>query len=202
MEEVLWLIKCVKSCLWSFDAGDFSLDDAPWLSRPVEVDIKSRHWEQSTLYHAADSRHTQNVQINKVIVKNKKCVFYFMEKTERTFWPTLVFPTWFAPPPCLCPPCGFVCLFVFSPSLRGRETLVQVPKLVNRTSPAALVPYLPISSFVVFLALVRAGCGEVPFPSPSTWFRTFRWATKVFPQVVRACGCTARPQRPLQGPWR
>ena len=32
------------------------------------------------LYHAGDSRHTQNIQINKVIGENEKCVFYFMEK--------------------------------------------------------------------------------------------------------------------------
>ena len=30
---------------------------------------------------AGDSRHTQNIQINKVIGENEKCVFYFMEKT-------------------------------------------------------------------------------------------------------------------------
>ena len=193
LEHQKIFVQCVwrRCCNWSnvskVVCEVLMLEISPWMMLHGWVDqlkliaIKSRPWERSTLYHAADSRHTQNVQINKVIVKNKNWVFYFMEKTERTFWPTLVFPTWFAPPPCLCPPCGFVCLFVFSPSLRGRETLVQVPKLVNRTSPAALVPYLPISSFVVFLALVRAGCGEVPFPSPSTWFRTFRWATKVFP---------------------
>ena len=35
-----------------------------------------------------DSWHTQNIQINKVIGKNEKCVFYFMEKTKWTFWPT------------------------------------------------------------------------------------------------------------------
>ena len=33
-----------------------------------------------------DSRHTQNIQINKVIGENEKCVFHFMEKTKRTFW--------------------------------------------------------------------------------------------------------------------
>ena len=35
-----------------------------------------------------DSRHSQNIQINKVIGENEKCVFYFMEKTKWTFWPT------------------------------------------------------------------------------------------------------------------
>ena len=39
------------------------------------------------LYHATDSRHTQNIQINKVIGENEKCVHYFTEKTKWTFWP-------------------------------------------------------------------------------------------------------------------
>ena len=38
MEKFLWLIKCVNSGLWSFYAGDFSLNNAPRLGRPVEVD--------------------------------------------------------------------------------------------------------------------------------------------------------------------
>ena len=36
-------------------------------------------------YNVGDSRHIQNIQINKVIGKNEKCVFYFMEKNVRTF---------------------------------------------------------------------------------------------------------------------
>ena len=39
------------------------------------------------LYHAGDSRHTQNIKINKVIGENEKCVFD-TEKTLWTFWPT------------------------------------------------------------------------------------------------------------------
>ena len=35
-----------------------------------------------------DNQHTQNIQINKVIGKNEKCVFYFAEKAKQTFWPT------------------------------------------------------------------------------------------------------------------
>ena len=35
-----------------------------------------------------DSWHTQNNQINEVIGEKEKCVFYFMEKTIWTFWPT------------------------------------------------------------------------------------------------------------------
>ena len=43
------------------------------------------------LYHTGDSRHAQNIQINQVISKNEKCVFYFMEKTIQAFWPTQQF---------------------------------------------------------------------------------------------------------------
>ena len=32
------------------------------------------------LYHMGDSWHTQNIQINKVIDENEKCIFYFTEK--------------------------------------------------------------------------------------------------------------------------
>ena len=44
------------------------------------------------LYHVGDSQHTQNMQINKVVGENEKCDYYFTEKTERPFWPTLY--TW------------------------------------------------------------------------------------------------------------
>ena len=36
-------------------------------------------------YHAGDSLHTQNIQINKVIDENEKFVFYFMEKLYGLF---------------------------------------------------------------------------------------------------------------------
>ena len=65
--------------LAKFCAGDFSLDDAPRSSRPVEVDsdqIESLI-ENNQLYHSGDSRHTQNIQINKFIGENEKCVFLF-----------------------------------------------------------------------------------------------------------------------------
>ena len=65
-----------------FHAEDFSMDYASRLGRPVEVD--SDHTESLTeqwmLYHAGDSRHAQNIQINEVIGENEKCVFYFTEK--------------------------------------------------------------------------------------------------------------------------
>ena len=82
MEKVLWLImECVKSGLRSF-----VLEISCWMmlhgraNQLKLIVIKLRHWKQSTLYHAGDSWHTQNVQINKVIGENEKRVFYFMEK--------------------------------------------------------------------------------------------------------------------------
>ena len=37
---------------------------------------------------AGDSRHTQNVQINKVIGENEKCVFILWKILNGLFWPT------------------------------------------------------------------------------------------------------------------
>ena len=65
--------------LAKFCAGDFSLDDTPRSGRPVEVDsdqIESLI-ENNQLYHSGDSRHTQNIQINKFIGENEKCAFLF-----------------------------------------------------------------------------------------------------------------------------
>ena len=35
--------------------------------------------------HMRDSQHTKNIQINKVIGENEKCVFYLMEKINTVF---------------------------------------------------------------------------------------------------------------------
>ena len=81
-----------KCQVWfaKFRAGDFSLDDAPQLGRLVQVDSDQTdiNREQSTFCHAGDSWYTQNTEINKVIGKNGRCVFYVTEKTKQTFWPT------------------------------------------------------------------------------------------------------------------
>ena len=37
------------------------------------------------LYQAGDSQHTQNIQIDEVIDKNEKCVFYFWKKKYGLF---------------------------------------------------------------------------------------------------------------------
>ena len=53
------------------------------------ITIKLRdNWKQSTLYHVEHNQHTQNIQINKAIGGYKECVFYFTEKSKKTFWPT------------------------------------------------------------------------------------------------------------------
>ena len=46
------------------------------------------------LYHLGDNQHTKNIRINKVIGENEKCVFYFMEKTKQTCWPTQYLHMW------------------------------------------------------------------------------------------------------------
>ena len=48
-----------------FHARDFSLDDTPWSSRPVEVDRDQIETliENNHSNHARDSQHTQSIQI-------------------------------------------------------------------------------------------------------------------------------------------
>ena len=68
-----------QKCFVKFCAGDFSMDNVPLSGRPVEVDSD----QIETLIgnnHVGNSWHTKNIQINKVVGKNEKCVFYFMEK--------------------------------------------------------------------------------------------------------------------------
>ena len=62
MEKMLWLIECAKSVL-----RNFVLEISHWTLLHGQVDqlklIKLRHWKQSTLYHAGNSQHIQNIQI-------------------------------------------------------------------------------------------------------------------------------------------
>ena len=64
MEKVLWPTEHVKS-----DLQSFVLEISRWKMLHGHVDqlkliaIKSRHWEQSMLYHVGDSWHTQNIQM-------------------------------------------------------------------------------------------------------------------------------------------
>ena len=78
MEKVLWLIECVKSGLWHF-----MLEISHWMMLHGRADLlksivtkQDITWEKSTFYHTRDHQHTQNIQINKVIGENEKCVFY------------------------------------------------------------------------------------------------------------------------------
>ena len=74
-------------------ATDFLLDDAPRSDRPIEVDSDRIETLIEINRHAItwNSWHAQNIQINKVIDENEKCVFYFTGKKIRTFWPTQYF---------------------------------------------------------------------------------------------------------------
>ena len=69
-----------------FGAKDFSVDDVPWLGRPVEVDSD----QIETLIENSQCSITQEIadilKISKSIVigENEKCVFYFTEKTKWT----------------------------------------------------------------------------------------------------------------------
>ena len=82
-----------QKCSAKFCAGDFSLGNAPWSGRTVEVDSNQiealiENNQHSTMQETADI-----LKISKSIVtfENEKCVFYFMEKTTQTFWPTQYF---------------------------------------------------------------------------------------------------------------
>ena len=74
----------MSKCFVKFCAGDFSLDDAPQSGRPVETDKRSNHDPRGE-----DSQPTHNIQPNKVIGENEKCVFYFTGNNyKQTFSPT------------------------------------------------------------------------------------------------------------------
>ena len=47
-----------------FNTGDFSLDNAPWSSRPVEVDSDQiKTLIENNQCSMGDNQHTQNIQI-------------------------------------------------------------------------------------------------------------------------------------------
>ena len=73
-----------------FHAGDFSLDDAPWSGRPVEVDrnqietlIENNQcdtmWEIANILKISKSM--------KLLVKMNNMSFILWKKTKRNFWP-------------------------------------------------------------------------------------------------------------------
>ena len=66
-----------------FHAGDFSLNDAPRLGRPVDSDqietlIENVFNQHYTMWERADI--LKNIQLNKVIGENEKYIIYFIEK--------------------------------------------------------------------------------------------------------------------------
>ena len=74
-----------------FCAGDFSLDNAAWEGKSVEVEYHSNrdiNGEQSMWCHVEIANILKISKSIKLLVKMKKCVFYFMEKTKQNFWPT------------------------------------------------------------------------------------------------------------------
>ena len=66
-----------------FRAGEPSLDGAPRSGQLKLIGFKAT----SIFHHAGDSRHSQNIQVNK-IGENENCVFYLTEKNVQTFWLT------------------------------------------------------------------------------------------------------------------
>ena len=71
-----------------FRARDFLLHDAPQPGRPVEVDSDQIGTliEDNQCYTTRETaKHTQNIQINKVIGGNEKCVLYLWKKPYGLF---------------------------------------------------------------------------------------------------------------------
>ena len=76
-----------------FCAGDFSLDDALWSRRPADLhsnQIKTSLVIENNQCVIPRRREPTSLKYpnNKVVGENEKCVFYFTEKTQWTFWPT------------------------------------------------------------------------------------------------------------------
>ena len=75
---------------WRFLAGDFSLDDAPRLGRPVEVGSDTvetviENNQRSTTWEIADILKISI--LIKLLVKVKMCLSFY-GKTKHTFWST------------------------------------------------------------------------------------------------------------------
>ena len=73
-----------------FHAGDFSLDDVPPSSRPIEVDnnqIKTLT-ENNQRYTTQESANTLKISQSTVIGENENVSLYFTEKFKQIFWPT------------------------------------------------------------------------------------------------------------------
>ena len=80
-----------------FHAGDFSLDNAPWSGTKESTNKCSWSWddqiqtliENNQCYTKQEIANILKISKSmKLLVKMKKCVFYFMEKTKQTVYPT------------------------------------------------------------------------------------------------------------------
>ena len=70
-----------------FCAGDFSLDDAPQLGRPVEVDSDQVETliENNQCYTTKEIANILKISKSLRLLLKMKNVSYFMEKTKQTF---------------------------------------------------------------------------------------------------------------------
>ena len=71
-----------------FCAEDFLLDNSPWSGRPVEVDSDQMETLIENNQHYTTQERADILKISKsikLLVKMKKCVFYFMEKPYGLF---------------------------------------------------------------------------------------------------------------------
>ena len=74
-----------------FRAGDVLLDNAPWPGGPVELDCDQIETliENNQCYSTWEIAGILKISKSiKLLVKMKKCVFYFTEKAIWTFWPS------------------------------------------------------------------------------------------------------------------
>ena len=77
--------------LMKFCAGDFSLNDAPWSGRPVEVDSNQIKTLVEDKQHYTTREVANILEISKsikLLLKMKNVSFILREKTKQTFWPT------------------------------------------------------------------------------------------------------------------
>ena len=89
------IVKCMEKGLWLIEPVESGLQSLLvllkfWPNKSLLWGCIT-HWKMFSstpgIYplEAYSSQHSQNIQMNKVIGENEKCVFYFMEKTT-DFW--------------------------------------------------------------------------------------------------------------------
>ena len=90
MEKVLWLIKHVN-VVCGVSCGDVSLDNAPRLGRPLEVESDQTGSIIENNQHYTTREIADILEIFKsikLLVTVKNVYFILQRKTIRTFWPT------------------------------------------------------------------------------------------------------------------